>query len=438
MNTFEFDKSHGTEKIAIIGLGYVGLPLAVLFARRYRVIGFDVDEKRLSDLRSGVDATGEVSKEDLLASGIYFTAKHTDLLSCRVKIVTVPTPINDDKSPDLRPIISASNTVGSTTTRDTVVIFESTVYPGLTEEICIPILEHKSQLKWKTDFHVGYSPERINPGDKVHIVSKTNKVVSGDDETTTRFIAELYASVIDAEIHVAPNIKTAEAAKIIENTQRDLNIALINELALIFHKMGIDTREVLEAAGTKWNFHKYEPGLVGGHCISVDPYYLTHQSEKLGYYPSVILSGRRVNDNMGKYIAENTVEKLIETNKKINGANVLILGITFKENVPDIRNSRVIDIYNSLKYFHINPFIYDPHVDSSKVEHEYGVGLCPNIDIHKPYAAIILAVKHDSFLEECGLPKLREISSSPLVLMDIKGMYDKKECLQSGFSYWRL
>jgi len=450
-NISDYLLNTGTKSICIVGLGYVGLPLAILFSKKYNVYGFDIYEERINELKKYNDRNEDVATEELKKSNIkYFSANDYPLLKeSDIFIVTVPTPIHKDKQPDLSPVESATKTIAYNSDRNKkiLVVYESTVYPGVTEEICVPILSKDGDKRyvWKKDFHVGYSPERINPGDKVHCVKNTNKIVSGDDEETTKFIYDLYGGVIDAKIHIAPNIKTAEAAKIIENVQRDLNIALINELALIFHKMGIDTKEVLEAAGTKWNFHKYEPGLVGGHCIGVDPYYLTYKAEILGHHPEVILSGRRINDNMGKYIAENTIKKLIETGKKINGANILILGITFKENITDIRNSRVCDIYEELKNYHTNPFVYDPKADWSKVDREYKIHLLRDIGIpgsevnlNKPYEAIVVAVKHDIFTEQYPLNKLKEISSSPLIIVDIKGLYNKKECLDNGFVYWRL
>jgi len=436
----------GTKSICIVGLGYVGLPLAVLFSKKYNVYGLDINQKRIKELKENFDINEDVATEELKKTKIQYLnllnlcqLDFNGLKDVDVFIVTVPTPIHQDKQPDLAPVKYATQMIVkcSNPKNKILVIYESTVYPGVTEEICVPILS-KDHYVWKKDFHVGYSPERINPGDKVHCVKNTTKIVSGDDEETTKFIYELYSGVIEAKIHIAPNIKTAEAAKIIENVQRDLNIALINELALIFHEIGIDTKEVLEAAGTKWNFHKYEPGLVGGHCIGVDPYYLTYKAEMLGYHPEVILSGRRINDNMGKYIAENTIKKLIESGKKINGANILILGITFKENITDIRNSRVGDIYNELKNYHTNPFVYDPKTDPVKVEHEYGITLCKDPELHKPYEAIVVAVKHNVFKEQYSLDKLKEMSTSPLIIVDIKGLYDKKECLDNGFVYWRL
>jgi UDP-N-acetyl-D-galactosamine dehydrogenase len=350
MNVKDFEKGN-REKIAVVGLGYVGLPLAVLFDTKYSVIGFDISHQRVKELKEGYDRTREIESEKLQNCQIEFTNNPEKISEAKVIIVTVPTPIDNHNIPDLRPILSATKTVGKFLKPGAIVVYESTVYPGLTEEECIPILEKESGLKWKRDFNVGYSPERVNPGDKEHTIDKIKKVVAGDTPETTEFLAELYGSVIIAGVHKAPNIKTAEAAKVIENTQRDLNIALMNELSVIFNRMGIDTKAVLEAAGTKWNFLKFEPGLVGGHCIGVDPYYLTFKAQAIGYHPEVILAGRRINDYMGKFVAENTVKKLIKAGKPVKGSKVLILGITFKENISDIRNTKVVDVYNELKDF---------------------------------------------------------------------------------------
>ena len=342
-------KKDGNEKIAVIGLGYVGLPLAVLLDTKFNVIGYDINTERVKELRKGFDRTGEISSERLKSCSIEFTDDPGKISEAKVIIVTVPTPIDEHKIPDLGPVKAATRTVGRYMQKGSIVVYESTVYPGVTEEECVPVLEEESGLKWKKDFHVGYSPERVNPGDREHTIDKIVKVVAGDTPEITEFLAQLYGSVITAGVHKAPDIKTAEAAKVIENTQRDLNIALMNELSIIFDKMGIDTKAVLEAAGTKWNFLRFDPGLVGGHCIGVDPYYLTFKAQAVGYHPEVILAGRRINDYMGKFVAENTVKKLIKAGKAVKGSKVLILGITFKENISDIRNSKVIDIYNELK-----------------------------------------------------------------------------------------
>jgi UDP-N-acetyl-D-galactosamine dehydrogenase len=429
---------NGKEKIAIVGLGYVGLPLAVLFDTKFNVIGFDINPERIKELKQGFDRTKEVEKEKLLNCQIEFTDNPEKLKEARVIIITVPTPVDKHNIPDLRPIISATKTVGKYMKKGSIVVYESTVYPGLTEEECVPILQQESGLKWKQDFNVGYSPERVNPGDKNHTIDKIIKVVAGDTPEITEFLAQLYGSVITAGIHKAPNIKTAEAAKVIENTQRDLNIALMNELSIIFNKMGIDTKEVLEAAGTKWNFLKFEPGLVGGHCIGVDPYYLTFKAQAIGYHPEVILAGRRINDYMGKYVAENTVKKLIKAGKQIKGSKVLILGLTFKENISDIRNTKVIDVVNELKDFGINVYVYDPYAYPEEVKHEYGIDLLEDINSQKPYDAVIVAVRHNVFMQEKDLSFYKNLMNSNPVLIDIKGIYDKEKAIKNGFLYWRL
>lgn len=424
------------EKIAVVGLGYVGLPMAVLFAKKYDVIGFDVKEERVKELKNGIDKTGEVDNERLKKANIFFTTEPEELKNARVIIVTVPTPIDKYNAPDLNPLISASTAIGRSFSKGSFVVYESTVYPGLTEEECVPILERESGFKWKKDFNVGYSPERINPGDKEHSVDKIKKVVSGDTKETTDFLAELYQSVLEKEVYRASDIKTAEAAKIIENTQRDINIAFINELSMMFAKMGIDTKEVLEAASTKWNFLRFEPGLVGGHCIGVDPYYLTFKAESIGYHPQVILSGRRINDSMGKYVAENTVKMLIRADKTVKGSKILILGLTFKENIPDIRNTRVVDIYNELNDFGVDVDIYDPVADKKEVKKEYGITLVNRIG--NDYDAAILAVKHKKIVDEFTLDKCLKVITKKPVLIDVKGIYNKNEALKKGFVYWRL
>ena len=425
--------------LCVVGLGYVGLPLAVLLSKKFKVIGFDINSKRVEELSSGIDRTGEVESKDLVSSDILFTDKPELMSTADLIIVTVPTPIDEHKIPDLRPVKAATRTVGRYMKKGSIVVYESTVYPGVTEEICVPILEQESGLKWKEDFHVGYSPERVNPGDKEHTIDKIVKVVAGDTPEITDYLAEIYGSVITAGIHKAPNIKTAEAAKVIENTQRDLNIALMNELAIIFHKLGIDTKEVIEAAATKWNFLKFEPGLVGGHCIGVDPYYLTFKAQELGYHPEVILAGRRINDYMGKFVAENTVKLLIKAGKAVKDSKVLIMGFTFKENISDIRNTRVIDIYNELKEYGVAVFVYDPYAYPEEVKKEYGVDLVDDITFNKPYDAIVLAVKHNFFLKLT----LREIKTlmdncSIPVLVDVKGVYNKEKAKEFGFLYWSL
>ena len=363
------------ESICVVGLGYVGLPLAVAFARHFNVIGFDINQIRINELKLGIDRTKETTPEELLNSNILFTANEEYIKKCKFIIITVPTPIDKHKVPDLKPIFSASTIVGRNLQKDSIVVYESTVYPGLTEEECVPILEKESKLKWKKDFFVGYSPERINPGDKIHRFENIVKVVSGDSEYSLNIISEIYSKVVKAGIFKAKSIKVAEAAKVIENTQRDINIALMNELSMIFHKMGIDTKDVLEAAATKWNFLKFEPGLVGGHCISVDPYYLTFKAQELGHHPEVILSGRRVNDNMPNFVVQNVLKLLIKAKKQIESSKIIIFGLSFKENIPDIRNSKVVDIYNELKDFGIDTYIYDPYVYKDEVFKEYGIEL---------------------------------------------------------------
>ncbi len=384
------------EKIGIIGLGYVGLPLAVEFGKKFEVIGFDINATRIAELSSGIDRTREVETSELTAStGLTFTTRVDELNKANIFIITVPTPIDEFKKPDLTPLIKASETVGKVLKRGDIVIYESTVYPGCTEEVCVPVLEKFSQLQFNLDFFCGYSPERINPGDKLHRVTDIKKVTSGSNPEIADRVDALYQTIIKAGTHKASSIKVAEAAKVIENSQRDLNIAFVNELALIFDRIGIDTHEVLEAAGTKWNFLPFKPGLVGGHCIGVDPYYLTHKAESLGYNPQVILSGRRINDNMGVYIA-NTVIKLMTQNKhKIHDANILVLGITFKENCPDIRNSRVVDVIYELKSFGANVDVYDPHADPEEVKHEYGLSLKKALD--EKFHAVVMAVAHEEF-----------------------------------------
>ncbi|MEF3280028.1 MAG: nucleotide sugar dehydrogenase [Elusimicrobiota bacterium] len=426
------------DKIAVIGLGYVGLPMAALFAKEYNVIGFDINSKRIEELKKGIDKTREVKTETLKNSKIFFTDNPQKLKEAKVFIITVPTPIDSHNIPDLKPVFSATETVGKYISKGSIIVYESTVYPGLTEEECVPILEKESGLKWKKDFFVGYSPERVNPGDIEHTVDKIKKVVAGDTKDTTEFLARLYGEVIKAGIHKAPNIKTAEAAKVIENTQRDLNIALINELSMIFNKMGIDTKEVLEAASTKWNFLRFEPGLVGGHCIGVDPYYLTFKAQSIGHHPEVILSGRRVNDSMGKYVAENTVKMMIKSGKTIRNSKVLILGLTFKENISDIRNSKVVDIYNELKKYGVNIYVYDPMAYPEEVEKEYGIKLSKDVNYGKPYDAVIFAVKHNIIIDNFSLDKIKNISSKKPTLIDVKGVFDKEKAIAKGFTYWRL
>lgn len=392
------------KKIAIIGLGYVGLPLAIEFGIFFNVVGFDIDSKRVEDLKLGNDRTQEADIDRMILAmnskdnkGLSFSSNVEDLYSCNIFIVTVPTPITKFKSPDLLPLIKASEMIGKVLKPGDIVIYESTVYPGCTEEDCVPVLENISKLKFNKDFYCGYSPERINPGDKVNTLTKIKKVTSGSTIQVANLVDKLYSTIITAGTHKAPSIKVAEASKAIENAQRDINISFVNELALIFDRIGIDTQDVLDAAGTKWNFLKYRPGLVGGHCIGVDPYYLAHKAESLGYYPQVILSGRRVNDNMGMYVANKVVKLMIEKGHVIKGATSLILGITFKENCPDVRNTKVVDIYNELVQFGIHVDIYDPWADSNEVKREYGIDILTNLE-NKKYNSVIIAVAHNEFL----------------------------------------
>jgi UDP-N-acetyl-D-galactosamine dehydrogenase len=429
----------GKAKIALVGLGYVGLPLAAAFGRVAEVIGFDISEKKVGELKRGLDTTGELSAEELASTRIDFTLDPARLKEASFLIVTVPTPIDEHKKPDLRPVESASRTIGRHLAPGSIVVYESTVYPGVTEEVCVPILERESGLKCGVDFKVGYSPERINPGDKIHTVDRIVKVVSGQDAPTLETVAQVYAMVVEAGVHRAPSIKVAEAAKVIENTQRDLNIALMNELAIIFGKMGIVTKDVLEAAGTKWNFLKFTPGLVGGHCIGVDPFYLTYKAEEVGYYPQVILAGRRINDGMGKYVAENTVKKLIEADKSVRGSRVLVLGLTFKENVPDIRNSKVIDIVRELKEYGVGVLVHDPVADPEEARHEYGVGLT-SLEAAGPVDGVVWAVSHDAF-RWITPPHLKELcchANGRGVVIDVKTVLVRNEVEEAGLLYWSL
>ncbi len=398
-------RSMENKNIAIIGLGYVGLPLAIEFAKKYKVIGFDINASRVEELSKGYDRTQEADLESMGASmklngevGLKFSSNNSDLSTCNTFIVTVPTPINQFKAPDLTPLLKASEMLGKVIKKNDIIIYESTVYPGCTEEDCVPVLEKFSGLKFNEDFYCGYSPERINPGDKINTLTKIKKVTSGSTPEIATIVDDLYSSIITAGTHKAPSIKVAEASKAIENAQRDVNISFVNELALIFDRIGIDTNDVLEAAGTKWNFLKYKPGLVGGHCIGVDPYYLAHKAESLGYHPEVILSGRRVNDNMGMYVANKVVKLMIGKGNVIKGANALILGITFKENCPDVRNTKVVDIYNELIQFGVNVDIYDPWANASEVKHEYGIDILSKLT-NKRYDSIIVAVAHQEFLK---------------------------------------
>ena len=426
------------EKLSLIGLGYVGMPIAVAFAKKVDVIGFDLNKQKIDLYKNGIDPTHEVGDEAISKTTVHFTADETRLREAKFHIVAVPTPVNDDHTPDLRPVEGASTVLGRNLTKGSVVVFESTVYPGVTEDVCVPILERESGLKCGTDFKIGYSPERINPGDKVHRLETITKIVSGMDKETLECVAKVYELVVEAGVYRAESIKVAEAAKVIENSQRDINIAFMNELSIIFNKMGIDTKAVLEAAGTKWNFLKFYPGLVGGHCIGVDPYYLTYKAEMLGYHSQVILAGRRINDDMGKYVAENCVKKLIAANKAVKGAKVAILGFTFKENCPDTRNTRVIDIVNELKEYGINPTLVDPQADSIEAKMLYDINFT-NIDMIKNMDAVIVAVGHNEFrnMTTQQIDKLFCKANSK-ILLDIKGLYNRREYEKRGYVYWRL
>lgn len=431
------DLLSGKEKLSLVGLGYVGMPIAVAFAKKIKVIGFDLNKAKIELYKSGIDPTREVGDEAVKNSSVEFTADETKLREAKFHIVAVPTPVNDDHTPDLTPVEGASEILGRNLTRGSVVVFESTVYPGVTEDVCVPILERESGLKCGEDFKIGYSPERINPGDKVHRLETIMKIVSGMDDITLDTVARVYELVVRAGVHRAESIKVAEAAKVIENSQRDINIAFMNELSIIFNKMGIDTQSVLKAAGTKWNFLKFYPGLVGGHCIGVDPYYLTYKAEMLGYHSQVILAGRRINDDMGKYVAQNAVKKLISADKSVKGARVAILGFTFKENCPDTRNTKVIDIVNELREYGIEPVICDPEADSAEAKRLYGIEF-KDISSVKDADAVILAVAHDEFkkftIDDIGA----FFGEGRKVLLDIKGLFDRKEYENAGYIYWRL
>jgi UDP-N-acetyl-D-glucosamine/UDP-N-acetyl-D-galactosamine dehydrogenase len=423
--------------ITVIGLGYVGLPLAVEFGKKFKTLGFDLSAEKVAAYGRHVDPTGEVSTEELKAATQLTCSTDPKIISeADFIIVAVPTPVDAARQPDFGPLARASENVGRHIKRGAIVVFESTVYPGATEEVCIPLIEKQSGLKWKKDFFVGYSPERINPSDKERTVTKITKVVSGDTPETLAKVKEVYGAVITAGVYPASSIKVAEAAKVIENTQRDLNIALMNELSLIFHRIGIDTLEVLKAAGTKWNFLPFRPGLVGGHCIGVDPYYLTHKAEMLGYNPQVILAGRRINDSMGKYVAEQTIKQMISNDIQVKGANVIVLGMTFKENCPDLRNSKVIDVVRELKSFGVNVFIHDPIADSGECEHEYGVALTKWADLPKA-SAIVAAVSHKQYAA-MGVPRITERLIKGGVFIDVKSFYEPKQIEDAGATLWRL
>ncbi len=436
MVTFESLKNHD-DRIAVVGLGYVGLPLAVHLSEFFDVVGFDLKADRVDELRNGHDRTLEVEDNDLAAAKVAYTSDPEDLAQCRLIIVAVPTPIDKYNIPDLGPLEGASTTAGRHLQKGACVVFESTVFPGATEEVCVPLLEKESGLRMGNDFTVGYSPERINPGDKVNTLDSIVKIVSGSDKPTADMLTRVYGQVVKAGIHQASSIKVAEAAKVIENTQRDLNIALMNELAMIFDIMGINTIEVLDAAGSKWNFLPFRPGLVGGHCIGVDPYYLTFKAESVGYHPEMILAGRRINDGMGKYIAERTVKMLIKQGKAVKGANVAMLGITFKENVPDLRNTRVVDIVHELEDYGVNVLIHDPLADPQEAKEHYGLDMV-SLDAVKGSDAVVVAVLHEEY-KTMGLDGIAELCSdgAPIVV-DVKSAFDQKLASDKKINYWQL
>ena len=426
------------ERLSVIGLGYVGMPIAVAFAKKVEVIGYDYNSAKIELYKKGIDSTGEVGNEAISATTVSFTSDEAILRNARFHIIAVPTPVNNDHTPDLRPVEAASCALGRNLAKGSIVVYESTVYPGVTEDVCVPILERESGLKCGIDFKVGYSPERINPGDKVHRLESIVKIVSGMDEETLNTVANVYELVVRAGVHRAESIRVAEAAKVIENSQRDINITFMNELSIIFNKMDIDTKAVLEAAGTKWNFLKFTPGLVGGHCIGVDPYYLTYKAETLGYHSQVILAGRRINDDMGRYVAENTVKKLIAADIPVKDAKVAILGFTFKENCPDTRNSKVFDIYKELQEYGIIPVVSDPIADSEEAARLYGIQFTDITDI-RDMDAVILAVAHDIF-KELDVTDFNRFYAHrhARVIIDVKALLNKQTMLEADYLYWRL
>lgn len=427
----------GEEKISLVGLGYVGTPIAVAFAKKAKVVGFDVNAKKIELYKAGIDPTNEVGADALRATTVEFTADETKLREAKFHVVAVPTPIRDDRAPDLAPIESASRVLGRNLTPGSVVVYESTVYPGVTEEICAPILERESGLRCGVDFKIGYSPERINPGDKERRLETIVKIVSGMDAPTLELVAKVYELVVEAGVYRAESIKVAEAAKVIENCQRDINIAFMNELSIIFHRIGVDTKEVLAAAGTKWNFLKFVPGLVGGHCIGVDPYYLTYKAEQVGYRSQVILAGRRINDDMGRYVAESVVKNLIKADKTVKGARVAILGFTFKENCPDARNTKVFDVVKELREYGIEPVVADPVVDAEEARALYGVEFVDLSEV-RGMDAVVLAVAHREFSGLTEPEIARFFGSGVRSLFDLKGTLDKAEYERAGYFYWRL
>lgn len=423
-------------KLSLVGLGYVGMPIAVAFAKKINVVGFDTNATKIEMYKKGIDVTKEVGNEALKETTVEFTTDESKLKEAKFHIVAVPTPVRDDHMPDLTPVESASTIVGRNLTKGSIVVYESTVYPGVTEDICVPILEKESGLKCGVDFKVGYSPERINPGDKVHRLETIVKIVSGMDEETLENVAKTYELVVEAGVHRAESIKVAEAAKVIENSQRDINIAFMNELSIIFNKMNIDTQAVLKAAGTKWNFLKFYPGLVGGHCIGVDPYYLTYKAEQLGYHSQIILSGRRINDDMGKYVAENTVKMLIKNDRNIRNAKVGILGITFKENCPDTRNSKVNDIIKELREYEIEPIVCDPVADQEEAKKLYNIEI-EDMSKLRDLDALIISTCHEEF-KKLTMDQFEKMFRDKKIIIDVKGVLNKEEYKKAGYSYWRL
>lgn len=436
MNLYEKIKNK-EEKLSVIGLGYVGLPLAISFAKKVEVVGFDINKEKIEVYKKGIDVTNEVGNENLRETTAFLTSNEEELQKVKFHIIAVPTPINPDKTPNLDAVVGANKIVGRNLVKDSIVVYESTVYPGVTEDICRPLLEKGSGLRCGIDFKIGYSPERINPGDRLHRLEMIKKVVSGMDEESLDIIAKVYGLIIEAGVYRAESIKVAEAAKVIENSQRDINIAFMNELSIIFNKLGIDTQAVLRAASTKWNFLQFTPGLVGGHCVGVDPYYLTYKAEQVGYHSQIILAGRKINDDMAKYVAENTLKQLIKADRQIKECKVVVMGVTFKENCPDIRNSKVIDIINELKEFGIKVEGVDPLADKSEVQREYKIKLS-NLEDVTNVDAVIFAVPHEKF-KNISLKDLKKIyKDDKLVLIDIKGMFNKKEAEDLNYLYWRL
>lgn len=426
------------ESISLVGLGYVGMPIAIEFAKRgVKVIGYDLNSKKIETYNAGIDPTHEVGDDAIKSTTVEFTSDETRLREAKFHIVAVPTPVNDDHTPDLTPVEGASRILGRNLTKGSIVVYESTVYPGVTEDICVPILERESGLKCGIDFKIGYSPERINPGDKVHRLNTITKIVSGMDDETLDIVAKVYEIVVDAGVHRAESIKVAEAAKVIENSQRDINIAFMNELSIIFNKLGIDTLAVLRAAGTKWNFLGFRPGLVGGHCIGVDPYYLTYKAEMVGYHSQIILSGRRINDDMGKYIAENVVKNLIKVGKAVKEAKIALLGFTFKENCPDTRNTKIFDIVKELREYGIEPIIADPTADAAEAKSLYGVEFV-DMNTIEGMDAVILAVAHDEFTNFTMKEMDKFYGNGTKVLVDVKGVLERKQYEAAGYNYWRL